>query len=81
MPGYIPVSDPPPPDDFHTWARPASPDCPDCPCCTLALCQRARDKHQPCEWVSPTRPGYMDVSKCPCAPLSAAFTPVGVSRG
>lgn len=66
---WIPVNDPPPPDDHHTWARPSSPDCPDCTCCTLTLCTRARDEDTACGFLSRPAPGYMGVEECPCRPM------------
>lgn len=62
---YIPVNDPAPPDDFHTWARPAPPPCPDCECCTAALCERAIERDTACHWEGQPG-GDFDLSRCPC---------------
>lgn len=64
MNAWIPANDPPPPDDFHTWAQPASEPCPDCPCCSARLCARAIEKNSACHHEAGT--GDYDVSKCPC---------------
>lgn len=61
---WIPVSDPPPPDDFHTWARPASAPCPDCLCCSARLCNSARAQQSFCDVVGSG--ADFDLGKCPC---------------
>lgn len=69
MTAWIPVNDPPPPDDFHTWARPASPPCPDCECCSARLCTTAKERGMACLQVGDQGPDVMDLRGCPCAPL------------
>lgn len=60
--GLIPVSDPLPPDDFHTWAKPAPEPCPDCECCSDRLCRQAIQKDTACHWE-----GTGDhLADCPC---------------
>lgn len=60
--GWIPTNDPPPPDDYHTWARPAGAPCPDCECCTDRLCGTAIEKNTACHWE-----GRGDrLADCPC---------------
>lgn len=61
---WIPVSDPLPPDDFHTWARPAPPECPDCGCCSERLCRKAIEDNSACHWLG--RSEDFELSKCPC---------------
>jgi hypothetical protein len=69
MTRWIPVNDPPPPDDFHTWARPAPADCPDCDCCSVRLCETAKERGSSCRQAGDQGPGVMDLSDCPCAPM------------
>lgn len=61
---YVPVNDPLPPDDSHTWARPASPPCPDCECCSAALCARSIERDTACHWEG-SSPDF-DLARCPC---------------
>jgi hypothetical protein len=80
MTNWMPTNDPLPPDDFHTWARPASPPCPDCECCTTALCELAITKDTACHWEG-GQGGDFDVSQCPCwRQGSAARTRIGGAR-
>jgi hypothetical protein len=70
MTNWIPVNDPPPPDDFHTWARPESEACPDCDCCSRRLCQQARDRDAAghidgaCHLLGQS--ADYDLAQCPC---------------
>lgn len=69
--GWVPVGDPPPPDDTHTWARPAGLPCPHCECCSALLCQRAILRSTTCEMEGTA--GDLPLSMCPCwRPDSAA---------
>lgn len=61
---WVFVANPVPPDDHHTWARPAGDDCPDCGCCTDILCRTARERGVPCASVGS---GGMDLTGCLCA--------------
>lgn len=71
MTAWIPTNDPPPPDDFHTWARPASEPCPDCDCCSKRLCQLAIERDAAgemdgaCHMLSDASADF-DLSECPC---------------
>lgn len=64
MTAWIPTNDPPPPDDHHTWARPAPEACPDCDCCSARLCALAIEKRTACHWEG--RSGDFDLAECPC---------------
>ena len=66
MTHWIPVSDPTPPDDHHTWARPAPDGCPNCRCCSKRLCETAKEKGSFCDFVGAPG-GDFDLSECPCA--------------
>ncbi|EOD66875.1 hypothetical protein [Amycolatopsis vancoresmycina] len=63
--------------DGHRWVRPESPACPNCKCCSDQLCTTAKQDDSMCFFLVGGRPGVMDVSDCPCAPL----VPPGVDRG
>lgn len=55
--------------DYHSWVLPSSPACPDCECCTKALCDQARDRGRPCDWLARGGPDLRDMSRCPCSAL------------
>lgn len=66
-PDFIP-EDP----DGHRWVTPKNPDCPNCQCCTDFLCSQAREQRCSCDALVGRGAGVMDVSLCPCAPISPA---------
>lgn len=59
----------------HTWTRPPSPDCDACGCCFAALCATAVERGLPCWALVSAGPAVMDVSGCPCAPMTGAGRP------
>jgi hypothetical protein len=82
---WIPVNDPLPPDDTHTWARPASEPCPDCDCCSKALCELAVEKAAAnefdgaCHFLGTS--ADFDLAQCPCWRNLPGHTPSKYPRG
>ncbi|OJF10400.1 hypothetical protein EDD30_2603 [Couchioplanes caeruleus] len=64
MTEWVPVDFPPPPDDFHTWAKPAPTPCPDCDCCSKALCDKAIADDSACHLLG--NANDFDLTECPC---------------
>jgi hypothetical protein len=64
MNDWIPVYDPPPPDDYHVWAKPAPEPCPDCDCCSRRLCATALEENTACHFLG--KSADFDLAFCPC---------------